>query len=133
MLTLSGDEEYAVRILEVGGSGLAVKGLIQKELPDAIRKVAGGGKYISPSVIKKTFARQQLAEQENPLSLLSETEIQVFMRLASGDDLKKISDELRLSDSSVQTCKKHIMDKLEFENTADVIRFAIRNDLIGKI
>ena len=132
VLTMFGHEEYAVRILEAGGSGFAVKGISQKELPEAIRKVAGGKKYISPSVMEKTFMRQQQVGQENPLSLLSEREVQVFMRLARGDSQQKISDELCLSDSSVRTYKKRIMDKLGFENASDLIRFAIRNDLISK-
>ena len=132
VLTMFGHEEYAVRILEAGGSGFAVKGISQKELPEAIRKVASGKKYISPSVMEKTFMRQQQVGQENPLSLLSEREVQVFMRLARGDSQQKISDELCLSDSSVRTYKKRIMDKLGFENSADLIRFAIRNDLISK-
>ena len=132
VLTMFGHEEYAVRILEAGGAGFAVKGISQKELPESIRKVAAGGKYISPSVMEKTFMRQQHVGQENPLSVLSERELQVFMRLTRGDALQKISDELCLSDSSVRTYKKRIMDKLGLDNLADLIRFAIRNNLISK-
>ena len=132
VLTMHGHEEYAVRILEAGGAGFAVKGISQNELPDAIRKVAAGGKYISPSVMEKTFMRSRQVGQENPLSLLSEREVQVFMRMARGDSQQKISDDLCLSDSSIRTYKKRIMEKLGFENIADLIRFAIRNDLISK-
>lgn len=132
VLTMFGHEEYAVRILEAGGSGFAVKGISMKELPEAIRKVAAGGKYIAPSIMEKTFMRQKHVGQENPLSLLSEREVQIFMRIARGDDLQKIACELCLSDSSVRTYKKRVMEKLGFENIADLIRFAIRNDLLSK-
>jgi DNA-binding NarL/FixJ family response regulator len=131
MLTMHGHEEYAVRVLEAGGAGFAVKGISQKDLPDAIRKVAAGGVYISPSIMEKTFMRQHMAG-DNPVALLSEREMQVFIRLAKGIALNDIADELCLSDSSVRTYKRRVMDKLGMDNTADLIRYAIRHDLVSK-
>jgi len=132
VLTMYGHEEYAVRVLQAGGTGFAVKGISQKELPAAIRKVAEGKKYISPLLMEKTFMRQQQFNKENPLALLSEREFQVFTKLAQGKTLKDISSELCLSDSSVRTYKKRIMEKLNLGSLSDLIRFAIRNNLIGK-
>ena len=132
VLTMFGHEEYAVRILEAGGAGFAVKGISQKELPEAIRRVAAGGSYVSPSIMEKTFMRKQQLDTENPLAQLSDREVQVFMRLSRGDTLQKISDELCLSDSSVRTYKKRVMDKLGLDSLADLFRFAIRNGLISK-
>jgi len=69
---------------------------------------------------------------DNPVALLSEREMQVFIRLAKGIALNDIADELCLSDSSVRTYKRRVMDKLGMDNTADLIRYAIRHDLVSK-
>ena len=131
VLSMHGHEEYAVRILEAGGAGYAVKGISHNELPGAIRKVASGGVYISPSIMEKTFMRQQMTG-DNPIAQLSEREMQVFLRLARGQAYQDISSELCLSDSSVRTYKRRVMEKLGLETIADLIRYAIRNNLISK-
>ena len=131
VLSMHGHEEYAVRILEAGGAGYAVKGISHNELPGAIRKVASGGVYISPSIMEKTFMRQQMTG-DNPIAQLSEREMQVFLRLARGQAYQDISSELCLSDSSVRTYKRRVMEKLGLETIADLIRYAIRHDLISK-
>lgn len=131
VLSMHRHEEYAVRILEAGGAGYAVKGISHNELPSAIRKVASGGVYISPSIMEKTFMRQQMTG-DNPMAQLSEREMQVFLRLARGQAYQDISNELCLSDSSVRTYKRRVMEKLGLETIADLIRYAIRHDLISK-
>ena len=132
VLTMYGHEEYAVRILEAGGTGFAVKGITEDELPDAIRMVASGKSYISPSIMEKTFLRRRLVNQDDPLASLSEREMQIFIRLARGVSLKEISNELCLNENSVRTYKRRAMEKLELNSLSDLIRFAIRRDLINK-
>ena len=131
MLTMHGHEEYAVRVLETGGAGFAIKGISQKDLPDAIRKVAAGGVFISPSIMEKTFMRQQMAA-DNPLAQLSDREMQVFLRLARGAALGDIAEELCLSESSIRTYKRRVMEKLGLDNASDLIRYAIRHNLVSK-
>lgn len=132
VLTMFGHEEYAVRILEAGGDGYAIKGISQKQLPEAIRKVASGKKFISQSIMEKTFMRQHDIDTSNPLSVLSERELQVFRKLAEGDSQQKIADDMSISESSVRTYKMRILEKLNLDSLADMIRFALRNNLISK-
>ena len=132
VLTMYSHEEYAVRILNAGGAGFAVKGITEDELPDAIRMVAKGKSYISPAITEKTFLRSRVVNHEDPLAMLSEREMQVFIRLARGVSLIDISDELCLTESSVRTYKRRAMEKLGLNSLSDLIRFAIRQGLINK-
>lgn len=133
VLTMYAHEEYAVRVLEAGGDGFAVKGISQKQLPKAIRKVAEGGRFISQSVMEKTFMRQQGLGGNSQLESLSEREVQVLRRLANGESAASIADSLCISESSVRTYKARIMEKIELDNIADLVRFAMRNGLIHKL
>lgn len=132
VLTMYGHEEYAVRTIQAGASGFAVKGISQKELPGAIRKVFEGGMYVAPTIMERTFMRLQNLGKQSSFSSLSEREHQIFIRLAKGVSMQDISDELCLSASSVRTYKKRIMDKLGFEKISDLTRYATQNNLISK-
>jgi len=108
VLTMHESEEYALRLLRAGVSGFLVKGISPEELPDAIRKVAAGDVYITDSIMKRITMRQALTgrtDPENPLACLSDREMQVFILIARGKSFQNVSDELKLSISTVGTYK----------------------------
>lgn len=132
VLTMFGHEEYAARALQSGAVGFAVKGISQSELPAAIRKVAAGNIYLSPSIMESTFMRMKNIGQQSPIATLSDREHQVFLMIARGYSLKQISEEACLSSSSVRTYKKRVMDKLGITTVSELTRLAIQHNVISK-
>jgi two-component system invasion response regulator UvrY len=132
ILTMHDNEEYAIRLIQAGASGFIVKGTSPDELITAIRRVAEGKTYITPSILEAMTFRSFQDGAENPLTLLSDRELQVLIRLARGQVNKEISEELCISVSTVETYRKRIFDKLGLRNLSDITRFAIRYGLIDQ-
>lgn len=132
IVTMYDNEEYAIRFLQTGVRGFIVKETSPEELPDAVRKVAAGKVYITSSIMEKIALRHNQEVSENPVSSLSDRELQVMLKLAAGGALAEISEELGISMSTVKTYKTRIMEKLALRNVSDLTRFAIRYDLVDK-
>jgi two-component system invasion response regulator UvrY len=129
ILTMHDSEEYANRAIQAGAAGFIIKGVSPRELPEAVRRVASGNTYITPSVMERMIMRRH-SQEPNPLERLSERELQVLVKLAQGKEIRDITDELSLSPSTVGTYKKRIFEKLDLNNMAELIRFAMKHKLI---
>lgn len=132
ILTMYDNEEYAVRVIQAGATGFIVKGTSPEELLAAVRRLAGGKTYITPSVMEK-IAFKTSADKENPVSTLSDRELQVLVMLARGHVVKEVSEKLSLSPSTVETYRRRLMEKLGLRNLSDITRLAIRSGLIEKL
>ena len=130
ILTMFDSEEYAVRLIQAGALGFIIKGTNPDELLCAVKKVAEGKSYISPTLMEKVAFFRSQGDRENPISSLSDRELQVLVRLARGKVVREISDELSLSPSTVETYRRRILEKLDLRNVSDLTRFAIRFNLI---
>jgi len=130
ILTMHANEEYAIRLLRVGASGFIVKGADPAELVVAIRKVSRHQTYISPEIMEKMVTRIGQPRGETPEAVLSNREMQVLIHLGRGATTREVSEELRLSTSTVETYRSRILDKLNLRNNSDMTRFAIRRGLI---
>src|SRR5262252_10610732 len=121
------DAPIASRMLKAGASGYITKDSEPEQLVGALRKVAGGGRYIGADLA------EQLAFGEGagrPLhELLSERESQVFFLLASGKSINDIARELRVSPKTASTYKARLMEKLKVETDAELIRYAVVHQL----
>jgi two-component system invasion response regulator UvrY len=130
VLSIHPEDQYALRVLKAGASGYVTKASAPDELINAIRKVCGGGKYISPSIAEK-LAFQLDAEFEGlPHEALSDREYQVLCMLASGKTATDIADELALSVKTVSTYRARILEKMDMRNNAELIHYAIQNKLV---
>ncbi|MGO9147247.1 MAG: response regulator [Desulfomonilia bacterium] len=130
ILSIYPEEYYAVRVLRGGASGYVTKSSAPDELISAIRKVASGGKYISP-----TLAERLTYELDKDLSRplhesLSDREYQVMRMIASGKAIKEIASELCLSIKTVSTYRARIFEKLGIKNNATLVLYALQNNLI---
>ena len=130
VLTMHASEEYATRVIRAGAAGFIVKAAATETLLKAVRKVAGRGLYVSPSVMEKMVERLGQPVAESPESALSDRELQVLIRLARGMTTKEVADDLHLSPSTVETYRSRILEKLDLRNNSDMTRFAIRRGLI---
>jgi two-component system, NarL family, invasion response regulator UvrY len=130
ILTMYANEEYAIRLLQTGASGYIVKAASSDELINGIRKVANKGIFISQQIVEKVVSRMNIQREKAPESLLSNREMQVLIRLASGDSTREASNAMHLSLSTIETYRSNILEKLNLRNNSDLTRFAIRRGLI---
>lgn len=130
ILTMHASEEYAYRLLRAGASGYLLKGSPAEELLVALRKVARGERHVTAQVVDRLVARIGQQSDDPPEAILSDREMQVLTRLASGKTTREIAQELSLSPSTVETYRTRLLDKLKLRNTVELTHFAIRRGLV---
>ena len=132
ILILSGypEEQYAVNLIRQGASGYLNKECEPMEIVNAIRTIALGRRYISPSVAE--LIAQQLNRKEGSAAhdLLSEREFQVFLKLAKGETAGEIANALSLSVKTVSTYRTRLMEKMGLTSNSDLTYYALKNKLI---
>ncbi len=130
ILTMYENEEYAGRALKAGAHGYAVKGIDPDDLPEAIRRVVSGRTYITKSVAENIAFRTHHAGRENPISILSDRELQVVTKIAGGKTNREAAEDLCLSPRTVETYKRRAMEKLGLKNIQALVRFAMEQGLL---
>ncbi|WP_291381605.1 MULTISPECIES: response regulator transcription factor [Achromobacter] len=130
VLTMHGEQQYAVRAIKAGASGYLTKDSAAEELVVAVRKVAAGGRYLSQSLAESIAFERQVDADTLPHLLLSDRELSVFRYLASGLSNSDIARLLFLSVKTVSTYKCRILVKMQLRNQTDLARYAIRHRLI---
>ena len=130
VLILSGyaEEHYATTLLRQGASGYLNKDCDPEEILRAIRTVSRGRKYITAGVAERLA--DGLGGDKAAHELLSERELQVFMRLAQGETIGHIAESLSLSVKTVSTYRTRVMEKLQLESNSDLTYYALKNGLI---
>jgi DNA-binding NarL/FixJ family response regulator len=130
VLSMHEEEQYAVRAIKSGAAGYLTKESASAQLVSAIRKVAGGGAFISASVAEQ-LALGAMPQSEGPAhSTLSDREFQVLRMLVSGRSVSEIAEDLHLSVKTVSTHKARMMQKMNISTQADLIRYAIAHRLV---
>jgi two-component system invasion response regulator UvrY len=130
ILSMHPEEQYAVRALRAGASGYLTKASAPQELIGAIRKVAGGGKYVTSSLAEKLADEIEIDTEKLPFERLSNREHQVMLMLASGKSVSDIANELCLSVKTISTYRTRIMDKMGMKKNAELTLYAVHNKLI---
>ncbi len=124
------EDRYALRALRSGAAGYMTKESPPAELVKAIRKIANGGKYVSPPLAEKLAFGLEEGADRPPHETLSDREFQVMCMIASGKAISDIAVELSLSVSTVNTYRSRILEKMQMHSNADLTRYAIQNHLI---
>ena len=130
ILSMHPEEQFAVRAFKAGAAGYLVKGSVPSDLLCAIRKVAAGGKHVSPALAEQLASDLAGIRDKAPHESLSDREYRVLRALASGKGLTETADELCLSTSTVATYRSRILAKLNLKSTADLIRYAVTHKLV---
>lgn len=131
ILSMHKEDIYAVRALKAGAAGYLCKDNAEAQLAEAIRKVAGGGLFISPSVSEKlTLDILQGRHTQLPHNRLSDREYEVLLLLVQGLGVSEIARRLNLSVKTASTHKANILLKMGLANTAELVRYAIAHRLI---
>lgn len=130
VLSMHEEHQYAVRAIRAGAAGYLTKESASRQLVEAIRKVAGGGAFIS-SAVAEQLALGAMPDAQGPLhASLSDREFQVFRMLAEGKSVSDIAERLNLSVKTVSTHKANILQKMGMSTAGDLIRYAIANRLV---
>jgi DNA-binding NarL/FixJ family response regulator len=135
MLSTYPDRQYAVRSLKLGAAGYLNKSADSEQMIDAIRLVARGQLFITPSVAEllagAVGAGGRKAEDDQPLhERLSHREYQVFQLLAGGRSVGEIAEQLSLSPNTVSTYRTRVLEKTGVRNDVELALFAVRMDLL---
>ena len=128
VLSMHNEGQIVARALKAGASGYVTKDSEPEILLTAIRKVAGGGRFIDPALVD-VMVFDAVERDRPPHELLSERECQVLDMIAGGQTIGDIADQLHLSPKTVSTHKMRLMHKLEIDNNVDLVRYAIRHGL----
>jgi DNA-binding NarL/FixJ family response regulator len=130
VLSMYGEEQYAVRAIRAGASGYLNKESASEQLVAAIRKIASGGIHVSAAVAEALFHNVRGGEGTLPHQKLSDREFQVLQLIAAGKSMGDIAAELSLSPKTVSTHKTRILEKMNMSNQAELIRYAIEQRLV---
>jgi two-component system invasion response regulator UvrY len=129
ILSMHTEDQYAIRALRLGASGYLPKDSPMPDLIAALRKVASGRKYISATQAEM-LADEFRGGQKPAMERLSDRELQVMLELASGLGIKEIAQKLCISPSTVGSHRTRILGKLGLRTTADLVRYAVENQLL---
>jgi DNA-binding NarL/FixJ family response regulator len=130
MLSMHSEEQYAVRVLKAGASGFLNKQSATEELLNAVHKVLSGRKYITASVAEKLADTLGENRKKSVHELLSDREMQVLQLIASGKTVSEIAEEISLSVNTISTYRTRILEKIDLNNSAELTRYAIDNNLV---
>jgi len=130
VLSMHQEDQYAVRALKAGASGYLTKESAPESLVAAIRKVAAGGAFVSPEVAQQLALGVIPGADRSLHASLSDRELEVFLRLVSGETVSEIAERLHLSVKTVSTHKSRILQKMNMTRDAELIRYAIEHNLV---
>ena len=129
VLSMHSEKQYAVRALKAGASGYLTKESAADELVAAIRRVAGGGAYVSPETAERLVLDSSAGAKGTGHTRLSDREFEVFRMIVAGRGVTDIANELKLSVKTISTHKARILEKMELSSQADLVRYAIEHGL----
>ena len=132
ILSMHINEEYVLQALRAGAAGYLVKGADAAELEIAIRAVARGETYLSPTVSKHVVTDyiQRISGETTSLELLTPRQREVLQLIAEGYSTKKIASTLKISVKTVETHRMQLMERLDIHDIAGLVRYAIRVGLV---
>jgi DNA-binding NarL/FixJ family response regulator len=131
ILSMYNDPQIAKRALNAGASGYLTKDSEPEIVLLAIRKVAQGSRFIDPELAEKIVFSSTLSEHSALHKQLSEREYEIFLLLVQGNNLNEIASEFSISSKTVSTHKMRLMQKMSITNNADLVRYAMVNNLFG--
>ena len=132
MLTISQDDADLVRAVKAGANGYILKNTEPEELRQSLLNVARGQGVLSPEVVASVMSALSKAVVEEPAALLSDREQEVLICLAEGLTTMQIAARLFISENTVKTHIRHILDKLESSNRTEAVGKATQLGLLKK-
>ena len=124
------EAQYAIPFLRAGANAFLRRSVEPAEIVKAIAAVAGGERYVTPAIAAEVARNLAGGVVREPHELLSGREFEVFRLLAAGTSPTEIAKMLNLSIKTVSTYRARILEKTRLRSNADIVGYAIRNNLI---
>ena len=135
ILSMYSDETYILRALKAGARGYLLKDSAEADLVRAIRSVAEGKSFFSPTVsrvlLEDYMRKLQRTGGESSYDLLTPREREVLQLVAEGKSNKEVADMLNLSVYTVETHRGNLMEKLKLNGVPELILYAVRKGIIA--
>lgn len=134
IISAGNDEESVLRTIKAGAKGFLAKDTTREELVEAIYTLRNGYDFFSNSItmlLLDKYIKKLKTDNDRPdIRSLSSREIEIMKMWGNSFTNKEIADKLFLSVRTVETHKNHIMQKLNLKTSVDMVKFAIRNNII---
>jgi two-component system response regulator NreC len=135
VLTRNDREDCVLRLVQAGAGGYLLKTVDRTDLLSALRAVVRGGRVLQPAALEAVLD-DYLQRVREPSSRhyaveLTPREREVLKLIAEGNTNQDIADLLCLSRKTVETHRSNIMDKLDLHKVTDLVKYAIREGLVG--
>ena len=129
-LSASDSAQCTRRMLKAGASAYVVKAAAFKDFGDALRAVQAGKIYLSPELTDSVVS-QEVHSEHTPTAFSSLTgrEREILQLVAEGHDSKGIAAKLQISVKTIETHRKHLMEKLALHSVAELTKYAIREGI----
>lgn len=124
------EDQYAVRLIKAGAAGYLNKECAPDEVVRAVHYVLAGKRHISPAVVEMLANGLSIPEGKLPHETLSNREHQIFMLLASAKTYPEIAENLKLSVKTVSTYRNRILEKMQLQNNAELMLYAVSKNLM---
>lgn len=129
VLSMHPENRVITQALRNGANGFISTMCGPDEFLNALRKVAGGGRYIDPAIAERMLLENAAGDDETMHTHLSQRELEVFRLLVAGKGVNEIADQLIISNKTVSSHKKNLMEKMHFCGMADLMRYAVQRRL----
>lgn len=130
VFSMHSPDQYALRAMRAGASGYLTKSAAGVDLVGAIKQVQSGKRYITEDVAVALADAFERKDMDRSIENLSDRELEVFKLLASGKSVSEIASQLILSINTINTFRGRLLDKMQFQNNMELIRFAVDNRLV---
>jgi two-component system invasion response regulator UvrY len=129
IMSLHGEEQFAVRALRAGAAGYLTKSAAPEQLISAFERIVRGGRYISENLAER-LAAVAGGDTGAPHDRLSDREFEVMRGIASGETAGEIAERLHLSVKTVSTYRARLLDKMGMATNSELTRYALQNGLV---
>jgi DNA-binding NarL/FixJ family response regulator len=130
VLSAYAEDHYAVRAFKDGADGYLNKQSAMDSLMVAIRKVAGGGKYLTSALAERVAVELATRDDRAMHEMLSDREFEILKLIARGLSLKDIAERLHISAKTVTTYRARILEKTGLVSNAELTRYMVENNLL---
>jgi two-component system, NarL family, response regulator NreC len=132
VLSMQDDPSYVREAFAAGAAGYVLKEAADEEVVAAVREIAGGGRYVHPTLGARMVAAEAQERAAAEADPLSDREREVLRLLALGHTNQEIAEQLYISVRTAESHRAHIMQKLRLSTRAELVRYALAHGLIGE-
>ncbi len=130
VLSAYSEEEFALRAFRLGAAGYLTKASVAEEMLVAVKKVLGGGKYVSAALAERMVTELGNPQPQAPHEALSPRELEVLRLVAMGKTIKEIATGFALSEKTIATYRARISSKLGQATNVELTRYALHHNLV---